>query len=189
MVKGERSISGTVYADTDKDGTGDIPLSGVSVLARYAGAWVQSKNSNINGEFTFNNLAPLGHTIQLFYVPSGYARPADQSIDLSGGDGSATIVLVGTRGIAGTVMVDTDGDGTPDAGVNGVVVAVFNENANEVTSMTVDTDGAFTFDGLAPREYTLTFAVPGGYVDLVDETVDLSGGNAAGIVIEAFVKS
>ena len=189
-LRGERSLSGTVYADTDNDGNPDSPVSGVSVQAEFATTVIGDPVETLDdGKFTFSSLAPIGHTIKVVSVPDGYSLPGEETVDLSGGDGSATFVLVGTRSIAGTVLVDVDGNGTLDAGVNGVVVAVFNENVNEVASMPVGTHGGFTFDGLAPREYTLTFTMPSGYAALADYTVDLSGGNADGIVIEGFVKS
>jgi len=86
--------------------------------------------------------------------------------------------------IGDTVWFDTNQDGIQDvgeAGVPGVTVALTLPDLTPVATTTTDAAGNYTFTGLTPGDYKLTFTIPAGYIvspqdagtdDTLDSDVD-----------------
>ena len=85
--------------------------------------------------------------------------------------------------ISGIVRVDTNRDTTGDAGISGVTVKLFADangdgvadSSTAVATQTTDSNGAYTFTGVAPGGYVVVETDSAGYVSIADgdSTTDL----------------
>ena len=77
------SVAGSVLEDLNNDGTGDEPLTGVTVqLVNENGTVVATTTTDSNGTFVFPNFPPGKYTVHE-HTPSGYTDETP-SIPLSG---------------------------------------------------------------------------------------------------------
>ena len=74
--------------------------------------------------------------------------------------------------ISGTVLEDTDNDDVGDTPIEGVEVTLTAVDSGETFTTTTDENGNYSFDGLEPGEYTVTFQdeseIDEDYVDVFD---------------------
>ena len=182
------SIRGTVLADTNNDGTGDTPLSGVTLQLKDAvsGAVIATTTTNASGNYEFLNIAPGNYTI-METQPAGYTSVSDVDAtpDPDGNDGTTPndmIPVTLTSGendndnnfvekfnatIGNFVWHDLDADGIQDTGEPGianVVVRLFNSAGNQIAFKVTDVNGFYEFTNLAPGTYTVKFDTPTGFV-------------------------
>jgi hypothetical protein len=71
-----------------------------------------------------------------------------------------------TAAIGNRVWLDTDKDGTQDAGepgVAGVTVTLYNVSGDAIASTVTDGTGAYKFTGLAAGDYSISFTPPADY--------------------------
>ncbi len=214
---GERlgSISGTVFYDTNGNGVmdgGEVGISGVSLT--LAGTDIngvavsRSVTSNASGIFTINDLpASNGSGYSLSEVqPVTYADGIDTAgtaggfVGGLGTDVIAPIVLnaginatgylfsEGLGGLSGMVFHDRNGNGSLDAGENGIsgvtlTLSGIDAAANAVNfTTTTAASGAFTFADIPASNgtgYTLTETQPVDYAEGV-LTVGSAGGSDSG---------
>ncbi len=188
------SISGTVLADLDDNGTGDIGLEGVILtLLDGDGNPILDGNgdpitaiTDENGNYTFPNLLPGAYQIAETQ-PSGYGSVSDVDggdLDLIGNEIPLTVapgqhvigrdfVEVELGSISGFVFVNTD----PLAGVTLTLLdefgnPVLDENEEFITTVT-GPDGSYSFTGVRPGIYQVGQTQPFGY----ESDADADGGD------------
>ncbi len=182
-------LSGYVYADANNNGvkeTGEAPISGVTVkLYDSTGTTVLgTATTNASGYYEFTNLVPGSYVIKETQ-PSAYLDGKD-AIGSQGGttgnDVLTTAALVaGTNGInnnfgellpatasiCGTVWYDCNANATIDStemGRSGVTVYLDANGNGQLdageTSTTTDSNGNYTFTGLAAGSYKVREVIP-----------------------------
>ena len=178
---GESPISSVLvklYKDVDGDG--------VAEPGGDDGSAVDTDQTDTNGAYGFDNLEPGDYFVE-FTKPSGFDKaspstpgaasdPTDSDADETTGLTNVTTLVSGENdptwdagfyklaSLGDYVWFDLDEDGVQDAGEPGVEsVLVTLKDANDATVDTTQTDdnGAYSFDGLAPGEYTVVFTLPG----------------------------
>jgi uncharacterized repeat protein (TIGR01451 family) len=185
------TIGDTVFVDLDGNGTqtSDEPgLAGVAVAVRDAGGNViGSATTDADGIYSVDVL-PGTHTVSIT-VPSGYAAGVggtSQPVTIASGGTDDTIdfPVVGAGELSGSVVYDVENDGGIDAddpGLGGITVTATWDGPDgpvEYTT-TTDSDGAYSFAGLPPGDFTVVVdptTLPDGIVDPTvdpDSTVDL----------------
>ena len=195
------SISGRVHADTDGDcvlDPGETTLAGVTIyLLDASGARIDETTTDVNGEYEFTGLAPGVYGVEEVQ-PAGY-YDGDEHVGSAGGvlSGPDSIINValtsGTTAvrydfcehppvsISGFVYEDDDNDGVFDLGeapIGGVTLTLLDAGGIPTSSTTTtDTNGYYSFDGLAPGVYGVREAQPTGYFDGLD-TAGTAGGVA-----------
>ncbi len=165
------TISGMKFNDMDGDGVKDAEDTGVSGWKIYiSGIRVDSTLTDANGNFTFTNLA-LGIYSLSEEIQSGWMQTAPV-----GGTYSDTITTSGTDltgkdfgnfetvSISGMKFNDMDGDGTKDAGDNGLSGWKIYLNGSVIDSATTDANGNYSFVGLGPGSYSLSEEAQAGWV-------------------------
>ncbi|MDH4118021.1 MAG: carboxypeptidase regulatory-like domain-containing protein, partial [Acidimicrobiia bacterium] len=191
------SISGTV---TDEHGD---PIPGVTITLTGTDALgdpvaAQVAVTDINGDYTFTNLAPGTYTITQTQ-PDGYGDVATMvgsaggtvtgqdvvsDIALSSNEAATGYDFIeGYATISGTVYEDLNNNGTQDPGETGIDGATVRLNGTDPNGaiteiVTVTTaDGNYTFTDLLAGTYTITQDQPTGYLDGTD-TAGSTGGTA-----------
>lgn len=191
-------ISGFVYEDFDGDGDGDIGIAGVVLELLDAtaasidrdpvapGIQATTAITNVSGQFFFSDLTP-GVTYQIRQIqPAGYQSVGDSDGGLPNriGDITPITVVSGFNGgsffieellpgtISGTVLDDLDGNGSGDAGIDGVRVFI-DRNGNGIfdgvdIETTTSGGGSFSFGNLRPGVYQIVAEDAGGYVSVSD---------------------
>ncbi len=187
------SINGVVQLDTNRDGTPDAPIAGVTVqLVDATGAVVATAITGANGGYSFPAL--LGGTYKIREVqPTQY----DDGAEVPGTDASTTandeitVVLVGGVNsaaqnfvenikygkISGTVVEDANGNGKADAGetsIGGVTIELVNAAGVVVKTTTTAADGTYTFADILPVTWTVREVQPAPFVDGADSPGNLA---------------
>ncbi|MBL9143555.1 MAG: carboxypeptidase regulatory-like domain-containing protein [Verrucomicrobiaceae bacterium] len=186
-------ISGSVFADTNNDNTGDTGISGVTVTLftdpngdgnPADGAQVGSPATTAaNGSYSFTNLAP-GSYVVVETQPSGYLNVTDVDSTTPGDDAANSsttdnrIPVAVNAGetdngndfieelpgvISGSVLADTNNDNTGDTGISGVTVTLFTDPNGDGDP----TDGAPVGSPATTAingSYSFTNLAPGSYV-------------------------
>mmetsp|Transcript_12775 Transcript_12775/g.18359 ORF Transcript_12775/g.18359 Transcript_12775/m.18359 type:complete len:268 (-) Transcript_12775:183-986(-) len=201
------SISGKVQVDTNNDGTGDQNVPGVKVvLSSPGGTVIATTTTNGRGNYVFSSV-PLG-TYVVMEMNTGEPTFFDVS-DIDGTNDDKIRVTItpnrpDSRGndfvdepgrvITGSVEQDTNGDGTGDTGIGGVLISVFAPGqSTPVATILTNSDGSFSFPPLPPGVYTVTEQTPNGLIDVSDSdggdpnsvTVNTSGGNFVVAFVDA----
>ena len=188
FVVGEAAeITGTAWND-DGDGVNEVGESvrpGVTVnLLDEAGNVIATTTTGTNGSYTFSNLPP-GDFIIEFGLQAGHSlteqnvgdEGSDSDVDQTTGrvpvsvaSGGSSVIDAGyveLGSIAGEAWADDDGDGVNDTDEDplaGVVVELRNADGDVVTTTMSGTDGAYSFAGLFPDDYTVRFIAPDDHV-------------------------
>ncbi len=189
------TITGSVLADTDNNNTGDSALVGVNLELRDAttNALIASTTTNGSGAYSFGNVAPGSYKI-VETQPSGYNSVSDKdggNLDIIG-DITPVVVTAGATNsgnnfveeqpgsISGSVLADTDGNGSGDAPLTGVLVRLLNSGGSPVLdgggspiTTTTAPDGSYSFGGLPPGNYRVAETQPSNYNSVSDK----DGGN------------
>ena len=187
------AVGGTVFLDANRDGTLDASEKGIpAVTVRLVapdGTVVATAAADPTGNYTFKNV-PAGNSSIVQVQPFGYGNSTPASL-------SATVPLAGltnqnfgdTLGsIAGSVYVDANGNGKPDAGeppIPGTLVTLTGTDiAGKAVTATATTDAAghFVLDGLLAGTYAVTETQPAGYAQGTN-AAGTSGGTVAGDAI------
>lgn len=188
------SISGTVLEDIDNNDTGDnpIPVSTTIHLLDENGDPVLddlgvaiTTTTAVDGTYSFTNVAPGDYQVEE-EDPTGYVSVSDTD----SGDPSNTSVTVGAAedvtgvdfideqaaSISGTVLEDTNNDGTGDAPMPaGVVINLLDDNGDPVLddqgvaiSTSTAIDGTYSFTNIPPADYQVEEVDPVGYNSVSD---------------------
>jgi SdrD B-like domain/Prealbumin-like fold domain len=188
------SISGFVREDTDNDGVGDLPISGVVLtltdslgnpILGPGGLQIQV-TTGPNGAYIFPNLAPGIYGV-LQTQPPGLLDVSD----VDGGNPNQivpiTVALLPVTNqnfveeqpgtISGTVLADTDSDNVGDLPIGGVFIALFtdpNGDGNPADGVAIGTpiqtsaSGSYAFTGVAPGSYVVVQTQPAIYGTISD---------------------
>ncbi len=167
-------IQGTVLADVNNDGTGDVPLANITIsLLDSSNNPVATTTTDSSGFYEFADLAP-GDYIVLQTVPAGYqaVSPASVAVTLpAGGFETADFVDEQLGSISGTVYAETLGGG-PMAGVLVKLLdaggnPALNESNDPITALT-DSNGHYSFISLPPGSYQVRQTVPATHSAIAD---------------------
>ena len=175
------SISGTVVAKSNGNGTaepGETPVAGVTVTLTLAGPdgilgtaddIVDTTTTDSNGDYSFTGLPPgpfqIVTTPPANYTPLADANggnPNNITSTLSRGQNLADqdFEYSGPGSITGTVLIDTNGDGTGDTPLQGAVLTLVDGSGNPVLdnlgnpiTATTDSNGDYTFSNVPAGTY------------------------------------
>ena len=181
------ALSGTVWVDTDRDGTIDGAeagrISGVTIkLYDKNGNLVGTTTTAVDGSYSFTNLPPGDYTI-VQEQPNAYGSSTPNTIAVSLTKTGLTDQNFGeTLGsLSGMVYADVNRNGIHDAGepgIPGVTVTLtgtdINGNSVNRTAIT-DVNGSYSFGDLLAGNYQLVETQPAGYND-GQEQVGSAGG-------------
>ncbi|BCB03802.1 carboxypeptidase regulatory-like domain-containing protein [Bacillus sp. KH172YL63] len=141
LVPDPGSIQGTVL-----DINSQAPLAGAEVtVVDGQGFVVATVITDVNGVFTVNGLTPNSYNVTA--IASGYQNNTIGAIVLSG---ETTPVAIELEQNPGSIT------GVVNPIVPGTVVRLFNASGVFISSVIADDSGAFSFNNLAPGNYTVT---------------------------------
>ena len=179
------SIAGTVLADSDNDGDGDVAIPGVEItLKDSTGAVVGTTTTGLDGSYLFTARVPGTYSV-VETQPSGYASVSDVdggNLNING-DVTPILVLPGQAvtgqnfvevqygSLSGTVLNDTTGDGSGDSPISGVTITLKNSNGDVVDTTTTAPDGSYSFPDLVPGSYTVVENDLFGYLSVTSNTL------------------
>ena len=175
------SIAGTVVAQSNGNGTaepGETPVSGVTVTLTQAGPdgilgtpddVVSTTTTDTNGDYLFSNLTPgpfqIVTTPPANYTPLADANggnPNNITSELSRGQNltDQDFEYTGPGSITGTVLIDTDGDGTGDTPLQNATLTLVDSSGNPVLdgngdpiTTTTDSNGDYSFSNVPASTY------------------------------------
>jgi hypothetical protein len=157
---------GSVQGQVLDDGTGQGLANVAVTLTDPFGDTIASAITGANGDYSFAAL-PLGTYAVNLLAPSGYVFDQSESGSLASdvliGDGSA-VPVDATAYEPATISGNVGNDQTPGSGLESVLVELLNQNgsATSPAAWTVtDVNGNYSFVGVVPGIYTVTFTAPG----------------------------
>ncbi len=189
--QGTASVGDRVWLDFNGNGVqdpGETGINGVTLqLLDFANNVLATTTTSGDGNYSFSNLNGGNYSVRVVTssLPAGVAETYDldgtatadiASFSLNPGD-SRTDVDFGYRGTASVgdrVWLDTNGNGTQDAGetgINGVTVQLLDAANNVLATTTTSGDGNYTFANLTAGNYSVRVTPPAG----VTPTYDLDG--------------
>ena len=157
------SISGMKFNDINGNGVkdaGEPALSGWRI--HLNGSKVDSVLTDVDGNFTFNNLKPgtytLSEVIQSGWGQSYPASPGTHTVILTSGSVHAGMNFANYQisSVAGTKFNDINGNGIKDAGEPGVSGWLIRLSGAKSGSMVTDGNGNYSFTNLRPGSYTIS---------------------------------
>jgi uncharacterized protein (DUF2141 family) len=196
---GSGLISGTVFNDTDQDGSmdnGETGAAGRTVYLDANGNGVfdageRSVTTGSDGSYSFNNLPAATYIVRL-------AIPANSTVIQT--SPIATVILGNAQtslgnnigmidaagSVAGVVYADANNNGSRDQGesaLSGYTVYLDSNNNgaldNGERTATTGNDGSYAFTGLAPGTYNVRVQMPATYVQTSGTSVTV--GTAANV--------
>nr|MBA3655564.1 S8 family serine peptidase [Actinomycetota bacterium] len=179
LVSGNPSISGTVYNDTNGNGSfdsGELGISGVTITRN--GTSSGTSTSDASGNYSFVNLTAGTYSVD-YSLPAGYANTGTKPISgitLASGQtatGKNFFATQNNASLAGKVYNDANGNGSFDVGEVGLSGVTVSRTGTSSGSTPTAADGSYTFTGLAAGTYSVDYTVPTGYAN--SGTKPLSG--------------
>ena len=179
----EGTISGTVFNDTNGNGTRDPEEQGigqVTVTLSKGSTELSSTTTAGNGGYNFSGLTSDTYTVEET-DPSGYTSTSPNSVDVTTGDDGAVANFgdIAEGSVSGVVFNDTNGNGIQDPGEIGVAGVTVNllDSAEQVLQSVVTTaDGLYTFHHLASGTYLVEEIYPSGYTGTTTNRVTVTVG-------------
>ncbi|WP_205755997.1 SdrD B-like domain-containing protein, partial [Lacibacter luteus] len=175
-----------VWNDLNANGVqdaGEPGIAGVTVTLSKPDGTTATTTTNANGAYSFCGLAPGTYSVS-FATPSGYTATGSnvggddaKDSDPVGGTVTGIVLTSGetnnsidagyykTACLGDFVWNDLNGNGVQDAGEPGIagVTVTLTKPDGTTTTTTTDANGAYSFCGLAPGTYSVSFATPSGY--------------------------
>lgn len=200
------SLSGFVYEDDSNDGVrdaGELPIAGVVIqLYDEEGTLVAAATTDTNGHYTLDGLLPGKYAIRQIH-PDDYIdgidsagtiggeqrgsaiNPGDeiQSIDIGWGEvgteyNFAELRPASLSGIVRSSPYDDCWDDNAAEPLAGVRILLTDEGGRTVAETVTDDLGRYSFEGLAPGQYSLIQDQPETHFDGSHRAGD-AGGNAS----------
>jgi large repetitive protein len=183
------NLSGSVWIDTDRDGTIDGTETGrlgnvlITLVDSTGSVVATTTTSALDGSYSFGNVLPGNYTI-IQTQPSAYGSSTPNSLPLNLPLTGLTNQNFGeTLGsLAGTVYADVNRNGIPtvgEPGISGITITLTGTdvNGNPVNlTDTTDANGNYSFTDLPAGDYTITETQPTAYND-GQEQAGTAGGN------------
>lgn len=193
------TITGIVDADTTGNGTGDTPLSNVTVTLKdengndidsdpnTPGVQPTTTTTAPDGSYSFEDVPPGNYTVVETDLP-GYISLTPNSVPVSlpsGGTETANFTDTELGSISGVVDADTTGDNNGDTPLANVTVTLKDGNGNDIdsdpntpgvqpTTTTTGVDGSYNFPNLPPGDYTVVQTDLPNYISLTPNTVEVT---------------
>jgi large repetitive protein len=176
-------ISGQVAIDANDDGalTADETAIGgvlIELVDTLTGTVIASVRTNPDGTYMFRDVLPgsyIVREVQPVLYGDGKDAPGT-SAAISANDAFAITLAPGTwsennnfgerlGSITGSVLLDRDRDGTPDAPIGGVTIDLVNAAGQVVATVNTATNGTFTFPDLVAGVYKIRERQPEAWAD------------------------
>ncbi len=193
------TITGQNDPPTTSDSVFNVPMNGTFPLSSFAFPFLDPDTSDrlqsitittlpsagilsLNGSpVTLNQVVPVSQLAQLLFTPAAnQTGNVYSSFDYTVSDGTASSApgkvsfIVQDSSITGSVLVDTDGNSTGDAGLAGVVLTLLDSAGNPVDSApntpgiqlvtaVTNASGAYSFPSVTPGYYQVRETLPSGY--------------------------
>jgi len=148
-------------------------------LLNSAGEEVETTHTDTAGDYQFTGVVPGAYKVQEV-DPDDYNSTTASLVDVSvPGDGAATANFGDqkTGSISGVVFADSDGDGSHDAGEDGienVTVELLDAAGKVLETQTTDTGGDYSFSGLTPGTYSVRETDPESYSSTSENLVNVN---------------
>ena len=190
--------------DNDNDGVGDVNLAGVPIkLLGSSGAVVATTVTDSSGNYFLSALPVSTYSVRETNLVS---TPHDVFDADGGSDLNMISVTIGgvnpldsignnfvdkpSRTITGVVLKANDSDNTGEDPIPSVTVALVDDTNTVIAATTTDLNGAFTFGGVPPGNYTVVETNEPGFVDVIDSdggdpniiSVNVSSGDSLSLV-------
>ena len=163
------TVSGTVFVDSDHDGSrdpGETGVAGASVTLDD-GTTSTTATTDGNGLYQFTGVA-AGHYTVAFQIAAGFSAttPLSYEIDVPGsgsvaGGDFGTFLTPTSATVSGTVFDDSNHNGIRNAGEGGVagLPVTLDDGTTSITT-TTDANGLYQFAGVPPVLYTVSVQLP-----------------------------
>ena len=182
------SIGDRIWQDLNANGLqdpGEPDLDGITIfLYDASGRFLESTVSR-NGRYLFSGLSGGLYVVRAIVednstspfvegnpdnnsdITNTYSFGSTGVINLSHGEDIDNVDLGLTipGAICGSAFRDRDGNGAMDTSgeiIPGTVISLFDANNNLLSTVEVDQDGGYTFDGLSAGQYFIEFGLPIG---------------------------
>ena len=202
-----RRSTGVVYNDPNDDGiqeTGEAGIPNVTLTltgtTTLGGTVSLTTTTNASGQYSFTGLAAGTYTVTET-LPTGDLGGKTSAGSL-GGTASATAIshvvipngvtataynfpVISPAQLSGTVYTDVNDNGVEDSNETGLINAILTLTGTDDLGMSVNlttqtnAEGAFSFTGLRPGDYTLVDTPPGN--DLQGKTIAGTQGGTVGL--------
>lgn len=177
-------IQGTVFVDSDRDGSldsGEKPVAGVHMSLKQGGLGVGASVADGSGEYFLYAIKGSGGYNVVQTQPEGYGSTTTNNRKVLVYQNVDNINFGESVGsIKGEVYVDADNDGVRDPGeqpIGGVQIKLSGATPYSLVIFLASTtkNGEYVFTDLVGGTYTLTETQPGGYMEGA-ETAGSAGG-------------
>jgi uncharacterized surface anchored protein len=164
-------IAGIVFLDSNGNAiqdNGELGIAGVTVyLTNSSSTTIGTATTDATGSYSFNGLTAGTYTVQ-FVAPSGYnfSTASTDTVTLTGGQTqNINAGLFQPNSVTGDVWTDSNANAVQDAGEGGLASVTVNlvSGGATVSTTVTDANGAFSFSGLSPVDYTVQFTAPANY--------------------------
>ncbi|MDZ8053347.1 MAG: SdrD B-like domain-containing protein [Aulosira sp. ZfuVER01] len=172
-AQGTGSIGDFVFSDTNGNNIAEPGESGIAnlnlVLRDANGNVISTTKTDANGIYRFINVPAGTYTVAVTNPPAGFTPTLQPSAVTLAANQNIDTVDFGFRpptdgSIGDTVFTDTNANGTQDSGEPGianVTVTLTLPNGTPRTA-TTDSNGKYSFPGLAPGNYQVSATPPQG---------------------------
>ena len=171
------SIAGNVSRDDDNDDVGDLDLSGITVNLIDTNGNTISTNTDLNGNYQFEDVTPGNYTIVQENAPN-FADVADAqgandseiavSVEIGESVVAQDFVDEVPASVSGNVSRDDDNNGTGDRNLAGISVNLIDSSNNLFAVQTTNSNGDYLFEDVTPGSYTIVQENDTNFVDVGD---------------------
>lgn len=192
------SIDGTIFSDTNGNGTldtGEPGVAGRTVFLDNDHTGVPDGNNpstttDANGNYTFTGLAAGTYTVREQISANVSLTVASQTVTVAADQTATAVNFAEQPSITGTVFTDTNANGALDSGETGIsgrTVFLNIDNSGQPDSSnpstTTDANGKYSFSGLAPGSYTVRELIGAGTtLSTPTQSITVSGGQVTSSV-------
>ena len=181
------TIGGEVFNDLNGNGVldgSDSGLAGWTVDLDLNGSLLETATSDINGDYSFPNLAPGTYRIRVEGQTSWVTTnaPADIAAQSGQNQTSVNLGLFKQFSLSGQVYFDANGNGVLDSGETGLqgFTVFLDTNGNgqldsgEPSAVT-DSNGGYVFANLGPGKYKVREVLQAGFEQTSTTPADIIG--------------